>query len=112
MSMLIPSTVSFRYCDILRGIIANVILKRTNLSMMYTSPTVRQDRNEHNLMSDFKSEVEMYLHNETILGTIEKGTETATNIKELFTAIYQNLLAAGIIKSADVECLTLWLTYF
>lgn len=66
-SMLIPCTVSFRYCDILRGIIASEVLKRTGNSMMFTSPNVRQDRNEHNLMSDFKSEIEMFIQNETVL---------------------------------------------
>ena len=35
--------------------------------MMYSSPNVIQNRNEHNLMSDFKSEYEMYIHNEKIL---------------------------------------------
>lgn len=67
MAMLIPSTVSFRYCDILRGIIASRLLEETDNNIMFTSPNVRQDRNEHNLMSDFKSEVDMFLHNETIL---------------------------------------------
>ncbi|NBP57557.1 hypothetical protein EBU71_13675 [bacterium] len=67
MAMLIPSTVSFRYCDILRGIIASRLLEETDNNIMFTSPNVRQDRNEHNLMNDFKSEVDMFLHNETIL---------------------------------------------
>jgi hypothetical protein len=70
-SLLIPCSVSFRYCDILRGIITNIILKKTNNYMMYSSPNVIQNRNEHNLISDFKSEYEMYIHNETILNFIE-----------------------------------------
>ena len=69
--LLIPTTVSFRYCDILRGIVNNIILKKTNNYMMYSSPNVIQNRNEHNLISDFKSEYEMYIHNETILNFIE-----------------------------------------
>jgi FkbM family methyltransferase len=71
MCLLIPCSVSFRYCDILRGIISNVILKKTNNYMMYSSPNVTQYRNEHDLMSDFKSEYEMYIHNENILNFIE-----------------------------------------
>jgi FkbM family methyltransferase len=69
--LLIPCSVSFRYCDILRGIINNIILKNTNNYMMYSSPNVIQNRNEHNLISDFKSEYEMYIHNENILNFIE-----------------------------------------
>ena len=69
--LLIPSTVSFRYCDILRGIINNIILNKTNNYMMYSSPNVIQNRNEHNLIEDFKSEYQMYIHNENILNFIE-----------------------------------------
>ena len=69
--LLIPCSVSFRYCDILRGIINNIILKKTNNYMMYSSPNVIQNRNEHDLISDFKSEYEMYIHNENILNFIE-----------------------------------------
>jgi len=71
MCSLIPCSVSFRYCDILRGIINNIILKKTDNYMMYSSPNVIQNRNEHNLISDFKSEYEMYIHNENILKFIE-----------------------------------------
>jgi len=74
--LLIPSSVSFRYCDILRGIICNILLKHTNNYMMYTSPNVVQYRNEHNLIEDFKSEYEMYLHNEKILDFIVKKPTT------------------------------------
>ena len=74
-SMLIPCSVSFRYCDILRGIITNIILKHTNNSMLYTSPNVIQNRNEHNLIEDFKSEYEMYINNEKILDFIENKIE-------------------------------------
>jgi len=75
-SMLIPTSVSFRYCDILRGIISNIILKKTNNYMKYISPNVVQNRNEHNLIDDFKSEHEMYVHNENILSYIEDNTES------------------------------------
>jgi hypothetical protein len=109
---LIPSTVSFRYCDILRGIINNIILKKTDNYMMYTSPNVIQKRNEHNLINDFKSEYEMYIHNETILYYIEVGTENITDIKELLTVIYRNLLDHNVIKLQDVDILKTWLTYF
>jgi hypothetical protein len=75
-SMLIPTSVSFRYCDILRGIISNIILKKTNNYMEYISPNVVQYRNEHNLIDDFKSEHEMYINNENILTYIEDNTES------------------------------------
>lgn len=109
--LLIPSSVSFRYCDILRGIINNIILKKTNNYMMYSSPNVIQNRNEHNLISDFKSEYEMYINNENILDYIENDI-TNNNIKELLPIIYNNLLINNVIKQKDINILNKWITYF
>ena len=112
MCLLIPCSVSFRYCDILRGIINNIILKKTNNYMMYSSPNVRQDRNEHNLISDFKSEYEMYIHNETILQFIENDIGNVTSVKELLFLIYNNLLVNKVIVQKDIDILNKWNTYF
>ena len=111
-SMLIPCSVSFRYCDILRGIIANIILKKTDNYMMYTSPNVIQNRNEHNIFEDFKSEFEMYVHNENILNYIENNTNDETDIKQLLTIIYNNLLDNNVITQLDIDILSVWLEYF
>ena len=112
MCLLIPCTVSFRYCDILRGIINNIILKITNNYMMYTSPNVIQNRNNHNLINDFKSEYEMYIFNETILNFIENNTMNITSIKELLCLIYNNLLINNVIMQKDIDILNEWITYF
>jgi len=111
-SLLIPCSVSFRYCDILRGIINNIILKKTNNYMMYSSPNVIQNRNEHNLISDFKSEYEMYIHNEKILNFIENDIGNITSVKELLFLIYNNLLINNVITQKDIDILNKWNTYF
>jgi hypothetical protein len=110
--LLIPCSVSFRYCDILRGIINNIILKKTDHYMMYTSPNVVQNRNEHNLINDFKSEYEMYIHNETILDFIETDTEGISCIKYLLYVIYFNLLNNNVITQKDMDILDKWTSYF
>uniref|UniRef100_A0A6C0HYT0 Uncharacterized protein n=1 Tax=viral metagenome TaxID=1070528 RepID=A0A6C0HYT0_9ZZZZ len=112
MCLLIPCTVSFRYCDILRGIINNIVLKKTDNYMMYCSPNVIQIRNEHNLMQDFKSETEMYIHNENILEYIENNTDNVANSSDLMHIIYTNLLNNGVIKPQDIDVLNKWLSYF
>ena len=110
--ILIPCSVSFRYCDILRGIINNVILKKTNNYMMYSSPNVVQNRNEHDLINDFKSEYEMYIHNENILNFIENNIENITSVKQLLFLIYNNLLVNNVITQKDIDILNKWGTYF
>ena len=113
-SMLIPCSVSFRYCDILRGIIAGIVLKQTDNYMLFTSPNVTQIRNEHNLEQDLASEQEMYKHNENILDFIENGLSSNSNynIKDLLVQIYNNLLTNGVIKQLDIDILAKWLEYF
>jgi hypothetical protein len=111
--LLIPCSVSFRYCDILRGIINNIILKKTNNYMMYSSPNVIQNRNEHNLISDFKSEYEMYIHNENILDYIENNIDDSVkSIKDMLLLIYNNLLLNNVIKQKDILILNRWNKYF
>ena len=68
--LLLPCSVTFRYCDILKGIIANMLLRVNDKNIAYTSPNVTQLRNEHDLMSDFKSEYSMYIANEKIISIV------------------------------------------
>ena len=112
MCLLIPCSVSFRYCDILRGIINNIILKKTKNYIMYSSPNVVQNRNEHNLISDFKSEYEMYIHNEKILEYIENDIVNICSVKELLYSIYNNLLVNNVITQLDIDVLNKWSIYF
>lgn len=110
--ILIPCSVSFRYCDILRGIINNIILKKTNNFMMYTSPNVVQNRNEHDLLCDFQSEYEMYIHNEKILNFIDNDIENCKTIKNMLCVIYQNLLKNNVITQTDIDILNEWISFF
>jgi len=80
--------------------------------MMYSSPNVIQNRNEHNLISDFKSEYEMYIHNEKILNFIENDIGNITSVKELLFLIYNNLLVNNVIAQKDIDILNKWKTYF
>ena len=111
-SMLIPSSVSFRYCDVLRGIIVNILMRKLGKTLMYTSANVRQERNDHDIAEDFKSEYEMYIWNETILDFIEAGVREEMSVSEMLKTIYDNLLAKGVIKELDGHILTQWMLFF
>lgn len=80
---------------------------------MYSSPNVVQHRNVHNLLSDFKSEYEMYIHNETILDYIENNIGDDTmSVKDILTQVYTNLLHNNVIKQLDIDILCKWISYF
>ena len=110
--LLLPCSVTFRYCDILKGIIANMLLKVNDKNMAYTSPNVTQLRNEHDLMNDFKSEYTMYIANEKIIPIIQNGVENLKNNKEILYKIYKNLFDNNIITQLDLDICKEWLTYF
>ncbi len=89
--------------------------------MMYSSPNVYQIRNEHNLMNDFKDEIEMYFHNEKILNFIDENDNKNENendnnneneIKNLLKNIYKNLLINNVIIDKEIEVLNKWISYF
>ena len=57
----LPVTCTMRCTDIWRGLIVQRILQNDNKNILFFGTTMRQDRNDHNLMNDFIQEVPMYL---------------------------------------------------
>ena len=68
----LPVTCSMRCTDIWRSLIALKILKNDNKKILYFGTTMFQDRNFHDLNSDFNLEVPMYLNNKKIYGILDK----------------------------------------
>jgi hypothetical protein len=56
----IPTTVSFRFCDILKMYVAQRCMWEYDSRLTITSPFFYQERNAHDYMKDFNSEVSMY----------------------------------------------------
>lgn len=59
-TLYLPTTVNFRYTDILRGYVALHQLHKNNKYLKFTPPSAVQERNEHNLYKDLLDEIEMY----------------------------------------------------
>jgi hypothetical protein len=64
----IPSTVSFRFCDILKMYIA-----QTRCTLAYTGFLSEQFRNEHDYLSDFNLELSCYLDSERCIEILSKA---------------------------------------
>jgi hypothetical protein len=105
----LPATASFRFTDILRGYIAQRLLWEQNLHLGFTGATVYQERNEHELMRDFRDEVECYLNTKPIvnlLGSLNLSSEPVTNLM----AVYDNLAENGLISAKELIILQAWLS--
>jgi hypothetical protein len=81
-------------------------------NLMVTSPTAEQQRNEHNLLEDFKSEVEMYIWNETILDFLENNLRENMPPSEMLREMYKTLAHHGVITDLDEKILAAWIRYF
>jgi hypothetical protein len=109
--MYLPAYCSFRMTDIWRSFVAQRIAWTNNWSVLFHEPTVWQERNEHDLMRDFRDEVPGYLHNKSIceqLGklSLRSGRE---NLGDNLQVCYEKLVSMELIDRKELELVSAWL---
>lgn len=104
----IPSTVSFRFCDILKMYIAQKCMWEYNKLLCYISPIVKQIRNNHNLMNDFISEYSMFINVFKIIDIIFEHIKLNGDIYDIII-IYKELLKHNIVEEKEILLLNEWL---
>jgi hypothetical protein len=109
--LFLPSFVTFRFTDILRGIIAQPILWQHNARLGFTTATVVQKRNVHDYFKDFESEVPMYLHTEKSLTAVTNAI-TNGSVAENLQAAYEALLKINVVEEREMNVLEEWLKLF
>lgn len=109
--MYLPAYCSFRMTDIWRSFVAQRIAWANGWSVLFTSPTVTQDRNDHDLNRDFLDEVPGYLNNARIARLLEAVpcAEGADNIGENMRRCYRILADKEIVGEAEPALLDVWL---
>lgn len=108
--MYLPSTVTFRFTDILRGVVAQPILWAAGLRLGFTEATVFQDRNEHDLMRDFESEVPCYLDVERAGAVVVDAIDGASSIEDNLVRAYAALARAGVVTDAECAFVEAWVS--
>lgn len=107
----LPNTVTFRYTDILRGIVAQPILWASGFRLGYFSANVFQMRNAHNLMQDFIDEIPMYTSIEKSYDISLQNVQSSRSISENIYQVYRELKNEGIVHEKELQCLDIWLNY-
>ena len=92
----LPCTVSFRFTDILRGYVAQRLMWEQGLHLGFTSATVYQERNEHDLMRNFADEVEMYLQTRRMVEILDGLSLHGEPLRDQHDA-YTALRDAGVV---------------
>ena len=107
----LPSKVTFRYTDILRGMIAQRVLWDKGYTLGFIGATVFQERNEHLLIKDFMDEVPMFLEQNPLVERLASMDISSATIGEAMVHIYTELEGAGIVGEGEVTILKTFLEY-
>jgi hypothetical protein len=107
----LPSYCSFRMTDIWRSFIAQRIAWLNGWAILFHEPTMRQERNVHNLLRDFNDEIPGYLHNSEICKALESlplesGVEKIGGNLKL---CYEKLVNMSVIGREELQLLDAWL---
>lgn len=105
----LPSFCSFRMTDIWRSFVAQRCLWEQGEGVVFIAPTVRQERNEHNLLKDFEDEVPGYVKNNFIVSLLTETTLVGDYSSDI-TRCYESLVKAEIIPAKELQLLRAWLT--
>lgn len=110
--MYFPTTISWRAADIWRSYIATIILQANSAGVVFTGPLVTQIRNPHDLLVDFKEEIDCYLDAENIwqcLLEIE-SLSIVGQISDALLKVYEHLVENGFIPKKEIMILEAWLS--
>ncbi|MDB5110292.1 MAG: hypothetical protein JWR67_1406 [Mucilaginibacter sp.] len=106
--MYLPTYVTFRFTDILRGLIAQPIMWLYDYQLGFTDATVVQKRNPHDYFKDFVSEIPMYKHCREVIeitdGAINRNNSICDNLFNAYGALYKQ----NIVQKQELDVLEAW----
>ncbi len=107
----LPSYCSFRMTDIWRSFIAQRIAWTCDWSILFHKSTVWQERNNHDLMLDFKDEIPGYMNNFKIMTHIESLSlkDGIENMSTNMLICYEALVNLGTFEKKEIPLLETWL---
>ena len=105
----LPTFVTFRFTDILRGLVAQPIMWLYGYSLGFTNATVVQKRNPHDYMKDFISEIPMYQHCDSIISIVTSVIKKEFSIESNLLHAYQELQRHKIVSAEELVTLQDWI---
>jgi hypothetical protein len=95
----------------LRSFVAQRIAWTNGWSILFHSPSVFQERNAHDLMSDFTQEIQGYLHNRKIAERLDLLSlrSGVANLSQNLQLCYEELAHLGMVAHSEPKLLEAWL---
>lgn len=111
MLMYLPSYCSFRMTDIWRSFIVQRICWENDMSILFHNATVWQERNEHNLLTDFKDELPGYNNNNEIVKQLAelKLQKGSTYIPDNLWTCYKLFIDMGLMDKKELDLINAWI---
>jgi hypothetical protein len=107
--MYLPTYVTFRFTDILRGLVAQPIMWLYGYQLGFVNATVVQKRNPHDYMKDFISEIPMYEYGEKVVELVSKSISSTESLENNLFNAYNALLKENIICEKEIITLEAWI---
>ena len=107
--MYLPAYVNFRVTDILRSYVAQPVMWAAGYQLGFTGPTVRQARNTHDLMADFRSELPLYTQAEAMLAVIRAAVRPGDAIADNLHRVYAALVQQKMVGAEEMPLVDAWL---
>jgi hypothetical protein len=105
----LPSTVSFRFTDILRSYIAQPILWNKGFNLGFVQANTIQHRNRHDTTEDLLSEIPMYQNAGRISGIVSDAIIERNSIADNLFLAYRALIHEKIAGETELAILEAWL---
>lgn len=104
----LPSYVTFRFTDILRGLVAQPLMWTTDMRLGIGPATVIQKRNPHDYLRDFESEIPVFLHSEKVIDILSSLNLEGEQLADALLIAYEELLKEEIVKPEETELVSRW----
>lgn len=105
----LPSFVTFRFTDILRGLVAQPIMWSMGYRLGFTNATVVQERNPHDYLNDFESEIPCYLYPDKVIDAVSNSISSKNSLPDNLYRAYEALYELRIVTSEELLVLSAWL---
>jgi len=108
--MYLPAYCTFRMTDIWRSFVAQRCLWEMGYGMVFHSPEVIQERNEHSLIKDFELEVPGYLKNTSLVSELGRLSlrPGVGNASDNLIRCYERLIEVGIFPQEEMTLIRAW----
>jgi len=105
----LPVSVSFRFTDILRSFVAQPIMWEMGYVLGVSNASVFQDRNFHDYLADFSSEVPMYELSDKLTGALTESQKTEGSILDRLWRGYDCLAGQKVVTADEMRAVDAWI---